>query len=145
MFFKMKKMLIVNPYKCTGCGLCELACSNAKEGIFKREGARIKIHKNLQTGFSVPTTCLQCENAWCQAACQYHAIERDSETGALIIDEDLCIGCQECVPACPYECIEFDVTKDVVTKCDLCDGTPNCVTYCYPNAIQVIEYENVGQ
>lgn len=140
----MKKMLIVNPYKCTGCGLCELACSRAREVDFKRKGARIKIQRDYETGFSTPTICLQCEEAWCRMACNVSAIDRDPNTGALIIDEDQCIGCEDCVSACPYGCIELDQAKDIVVKCDLCQGDPKCVEYCYSKAIRIIEYEKAG-
>ena len=139
----MKKMLIVNHFKCTGCGLCRLNCSVAKESVFELARARIHIHIDPHTGFSTPTVCLQCEDAWCQDACAADAIDRNLETGALIINEEQCTGCQECVSACPYGCIEFNHADDIALKCDLCNGDPKCVEMCYPNAIRVIDYQDV--
>jgi len=138
----MKIMLVINSYRCTGCRLCELICSAIKDGEFKPKSSRIRIISNSRAGISAPKVCLQCEKPWCQGACAYEAIERNPITGAMIIDEEKCVGCLECIRACPYGMIGFDDMARVAVKCDLCDGDPKCVEVCYPKAIRSIEYKD---
>jgi len=139
----MKKMLVVNEVKCTGCRLCELVCSAVKEDEFKPSNSRIKITVNSRVGISKPNVCIQCENPWCKEICTYDAIEMNPIIGAIIIDEEKCVGCLECIPACPYGMIRFDDRARIAVKCDLCDGNPRCVEVCYPKAIKVIEYNDI--
>ncbi|UCD58886.1 MAG: 4Fe-4S binding protein, partial [Candidatus Hydrogenedentota bacterium] len=61
--------------------------------------------------------------------CPAEAMSRDERTGAVVIDEQKCTLCLECVGACQYGAI--NVSPDgAVLKCDLCGGTPVCVWYC---------------
>jgi Fe-S-cluster-containing hydrogenase component 2 len=119
-------------------------CSAVNEGEFKPASSRIKIISHSRVGISTPNVCLQCENAWCEQACDYEAIERNEATGAMIIDKDKCIGCQECIPSCPYGMIRFDGEKKIAVKCDLCNGNPKCVEACYHRAIRLIEFNNIS-
>jgi Fe-S-cluster-containing hydrogenase component 2 len=132
----MEKKIVVNDSKCTGCRLCELICSALKVGEFKPTSSRIKVVSDSRTGISTPKVCLQCEEPWCQAVCANSAIERNSITGAITISEEKCNGCQECIDACPYGCIEFDDMVGIAVKCDLCNANPRCVEVCYPKAIE---------
>lgn len=43
-----------------------------------------------------------CKDHKCQVACLFHAIVRDEE-GKVIIKDNYCTGCGECVKACDYE------------------------------------------
>ena len=140
----MYKMLVVNHFKCTGCRLCELMCSAVKEGEFKPASSRIRVTNDSRVGISIPHVCLQCENPWCQEACTYDAIDRNANTGALVIDREKCVGCGECIPACPYGMIHLNDRYNIAAKCDLCDSQPRCVEACYPRAIKAIEYDDLG-
>ncbi|HHY06466.1 MAG TPA: iron hydrogenase [Clostridia bacterium] len=44
----------------------------------------------------------RCKENKCQVACLFHAIVRDEE-GKIVIKEDYCTDCGECVQACNYE------------------------------------------
>lgn len=45
-----------------------------------------------------------CQEQPCEAACLFQAIERDNK-GNVIIKDDYCTSCGQCVDACDYECL----------------------------------------
>ena len=70
--------------------------------------------------------------------CPVKAIKRHSETQAVVIDQDICIGCKECIVVCPFGAMQYDEAKRLLYKCDLCQGEPECVKWCYTKAIQYL-------
>jgi Fe-S-cluster-containing hydrogenase component 2 len=44
-----------------------------------------------------------------------------------------------CTAACPFGAIGFDEERQQVFKCDLCDGKPLCVDYCFPQTLDFLE------
>jgi DMSO reductase anchor subunit/ferredoxin len=74
-------------------------------------------------------------------ACPALAYSRDGLTGAVILDESKCIGCQYCLWACPYDAPVFDVGLGVMSKCTFCnhrlqDGLkPACAVHCPTGAL----------
>ncbi|MEM4474672.1 MAG: 4Fe-4S dicluster domain-containing protein [Candidatus Bathyarchaeia archaeon] len=125
------KAFIVDPKKCTECGLCELVCSYSKEHEFNPRKSRIYVtSKEIRV-------CRHCKKPPCIEACKLGAIVKNDLTGAVLIDEQKCIGCKACIPACPFGGILLTPETKVI-KCDLCDGDPNCVKYCFFDAIKWI-------
>lgn len=124
---------------CTGCRACELACSFYCEGIFAPSKSRIRVVKMDWHGIDVPTGCQHCEDAPCMLVCPVKAIYRDEDTSAVLVDYDACIGCKECMVACPFGAMHFDEEKRIVYKCDLCFGKPECVNWCFTKAIEYVE------
>jgi Fe-S-cluster-containing hydrogenase component 2 len=137
------KVFYINPEKCTGCRLCEMACSFNKHGKFNRELSNIRIETEEDKALNVPIKCMQCEDTPCARACVTQAIYRNDETGAMVIDYDKCIGCKACMVACPFGCINIIHAKEGtrVAVCDLCSGDPSCVKVCREGALQYIEEE----
>ncbi|RLI29543.1 MAG: 4Fe-4S dicluster domain-containing protein [Candidatus Hecatellales archaeon] len=129
------KILVVTPEKCTGCRICEMACSLHKEGVCSPSRSRIHVVKWEREGIDVPMVCWHCEDAPCAKACPVKAIYRDEETKAVLIDEDLCIGCRECMAVCPFGGVVMSDEGKMV-KCDLCGGDPFCAKLCPTEAIQ---------
>jgi Fe-S-cluster-containing hydrogenase component 2 len=86
--------------------------------------------------FSVPLTCLQCEDPACAAVCVVDALTKDPETGVVQYDPEACIGCRMCVSACPFGNISYDRESKSVIKCDVCQGEPECALFCPTDAIQ---------
>ncbi len=137
----MSGCLIVDADKCTGCGSCVLACSLAKEGSFSLSLSRIRIFRNEEVAEFVPKVCVQCQDAPCIAACPVDALSRNADTGAINLDRDACIGCRQCVAACPYGGVQFDPIRNIPLICDLCGGSPACVEACQlPQAIRYAQY-----
>jgi len=134
----MQKVLLIDPEKCTGCRICEIWCSFFHERECNPSKARIHVIKWEERGLDVPMVCQQCEIAVCQRVCPVGAIIRDSNTGAVIVNEDLCIGCRICLAACPFGGCSINLDDKKVIKCDLCGGNPKCSEMCPREAIQYI-------
>jgi molybdopterin-containing oxidoreductase family iron-sulfur binding subunit len=55
----------------------------------------------------LPAACQHCMRPLCVEACAAGATWRDADTGIVVIDNEICIGCQSCIPACPYNARSF--------------------------------------
>ena len=72
------------------------------------------------------------------------AISKDAETGAVVENTDLCIGCRMCTVACPLGGISINYETGKSIKCDLCGGDPFCVKVCGYGALSYIPLEQDG-
>lgn len=129
------KALTVDWTRCTGCGVCELVCSFTHEGAFQPSLSRIRVYRIDAQGVHFPVACLDCADPPCVAACPTTACHIDRGVPVVRVDEALCIGCRECVVACPFGAAHFNSVKGKAYQCDLCGGDPACVHQCYPGAL----------
>lgn len=139
----MGKMLYVDIEKCTGCRLCELACSFRHYDEYNPAKSRINVFRFGAQGSYLPVFCTQCEKAWCQGICPAGAISREEVNGSWIVrvSKAKCAGCKICLMACPFGNMSFVTERRKVQKCDLCEGEPECVAACLPGALQFKEAE----
>lgn len=79
--------------------------------------------------------CQQCSVAACMQVCPVGAIQRDEHSAALLVSQDKCLRCKMCTIACPFGAATYDPGKDMILKCDLCGGDPQCIKYCPSGAI----------
>ena len=56
-----------------------------------------------------------------------------------IVDEEKCVGCEECVDVCPVEVFEMKDDKSVPVNAEECLGCESCVEVCEEAAIIVEE------
>ncbi|MFC2081235.1 4Fe-4S dicluster domain-containing protein [Bacteroidota bacterium] len=164
--------------KCIGCRKCVYAC--VKENNLSRnpevhyikvfEMAKEKgvdvLHANPyynpehvpdEGHFYMPVQCQQCRNAPCVKVCPVKATWTEPD-GIVVVDYNWCIGCRNCMAACPYSARKFNWSqpylpvdeintdteylgnrpkeKGVVEKCTFCiqrvrNGKyPACVEIC---------------
>jgi Fe-S-cluster-containing hydrogenase component 2 len=130
--------------RCTGCGMCEMACSINHFGIINPELSRIRIYRYfLPVPKSVQNVCSQCsdQERECEKACPVDppVIHYDKEKLHMVVDEDRCLGssCAQCQEACPAHVPRFyPPDADYSFVCDLCETNgerrPQCVEVC-PN------------
>ncbi len=109
---------------CWGCKTCEVACkqeNGAADGVkliwVEEDGPRL-IDDKLDFGFRV-NLCRHCEDPPCADVCSEEAIQRRGD-GIVVLDYDLCTGCQACIDECPYDAISYDHYRNIAGKCNLC-------------------------
>ncbi len=141
--------VVHNPDICSGCRTCEIVCSVYHEGVASSMLSRLQWNKDVMNACVTDIlTCRQCAGPECLAACPTGALHVDEETGARVIDPDVCIGCQTCLDACPAtpSRIRYDEAKGICFKCDLCGGDPQCVKFCPTGALTSswLEYDFGG-
>ena len=142
----MSKKLMSKPELCVSCRICEMSCSLEKSGMFSPVKARIWIQKNRKGQYQ-PVICRQCSNAPCEKACPVEKnkpISRDKESGIVRLNIDTCIGCYDCVSACPFGAMRIDPGIEKVQKCDLCNGDPECVKWCPTGAVSVADTKAIN-
>ena len=59
----------------------------------------------------------------------------------VIVDQDKCDGCEECVLSCPGEVLEMIDGKAVVVRVEDCQICKTCEEICPKKAIKVVELE----
>lgn len=128
-------LLRIDPSLCTGCRMCEMACSIHHERMALPTGSlRIRVAYASDELF-LPLTCIHCVEAHCLVSCPFDALVRADANGVIQVIAENCTGCMLCVKACPYGGIHYIEEKKTVVKCDLCGGRPACVAYCPTQAI----------
>ena len=121
---------------CTGCRLCELACSASHNGAFNPEKARLKItHEYTDEGITITSShCIFCKK--CESVCPVGAISNNGRW--MIVDHETCIGCGTCEKNCPTGVIYLNKDKKSII-CDLCGGESKCVEWCPKGVISLKE------
>ena len=136
--------------KCTGCHMCELACSAWHEGAYRPSVSRLRVDVDPTAITVKGRTCLQTACAKCEEVCPTQAIQRheivvhptggDPVSGYVLrVDETLCTNCGECYEVCPHGVIFEHPERHVAYKCDLCDGEPQCVAFCQNPHVLAVE------
>jgi Fe-S-cluster-containing hydrogenase component 2 len=120
--------------KCVGCRLCQVACAFRETRQFNRGSARIVVKGIPEEGLHIPVYCINCEEAPCISNCPNGAIERQAETGAIVIDLSNCSACGVCISSCPIGAINKNLLG-LPQKCDGCHGRPACVEFCPTGAL----------
>jgi carbon-monoxide dehydrogenase iron sulfur subunit len=141
-----KPIWIVRDYiRCSGCRRCEIACSLHHEGWMWPEASRIRVFMPFP-GVEVPHFCAQCDDYPCVASCPMDALSVDKLTGAVIVNQEKCTSCGDCIEACPGEVPYLHPESNKAIICDLCGGDPECVKVCQEagyDALYLVE-EDVG-
>jgi len=142
--------LVIDLDRCTGCQTCAVACK-MEHGLEHISGIRVETiggpgrdtpagkYPNF-TMYYLPIPCMHCSEPPCLPACPVEAITRRQD-GIVLIDEEICDGCQQCLEACPYDVPVYDAQKNKVWKCTLCSHRvdqglePFCVSCCEMEAM----------
>ena len=118
--------LLVDVKKCQGCLSCMMACSLVHEGLINLSLSRIQVIQNSFARFPEDLTveqCRQCLEPACVEACLTGALKpRPAYGNVRMVDPAKCIGCGECIEACPYPPSRtvWDPASGRASKCDLC-------------------------
>lgn len=153
--------------RCTGCKTCELACKDYKDidlGFAYRkvyevtEGETTRDAEGMIStncvSYTVSMACNHCNEPTCVDVCPTGAMHKDADTGIVLVDAGMCIGCGYCHMACPYNAPKVDREKGHSVKCDGCierlgEGEkPVCVEACPARALDFlpdVDAMNMGE
>jgi Fe-S-cluster-containing dehydrogenase component len=90
---------------------------------------------------TVPVVCMHCDDPACAEVCPADAIKKTADGVVQSALTSHCIGCMNCVLACPFGVPRYIPQLDLMMKCDMCyDRTsagkrPMCVTVCPSGAL----------
>jgi len=142
------KAILTDVTKCIGCDKCKEACHNQynkNEVAILSEDASDDLSSAYWTTVVEPKEevfvrrhCLHCMDPTCVSVCPVGAFRKDEETGAVIYNDKICIGCRYCMYACPFGIprYEWGTPFPLVQKCILCydllkqGEKPKCVEAC---------------
>lgn len=137
--------MIIDSSRCIDCKACMVACkiaNNVPGGQWRnwikieRSGGDAAGNTSNTTVHYQPGGCMHCAEAPCLAACPTKATYRNTANGVIMVDHALCIGCGNCIPACPYGARFRHAKLNIVDKCDFCTHrlsqglAPACVDTC---------------
>ena len=94
-----------------------------------------------QPPVNISLACNHCKEAVCLNGCPSGSYFREPSTGAIVIDDQKCIGCRYCQWNCPYDAPKFNREKRIIGKCNLCyrglqEGRlPACAVACPTGAL----------
>jgi carbon-monoxide dehydrogenase iron sulfur subunit len=142
---QQRKFVSVDPSKCTGCGICEYACTLEKgETIWNPIRSRIRVVR-MTPLINFALTCKACKDAKCVKACPEKALSQSENTGILIINDKKCKGCDWCVQACEHGGITIHSDTGKAIACDLCQGEPKCIESCPEEALSMVDSDEAAE
>lgn len=121
--------MAIDLQRCFGCHACEVACKIANNNPSELDYNRVYTvggvgqttpvtydtasgsYPNCTLSF-LPMQCQHCVNAPCLEICPTGATRKDPDTGVVWVDENMCIGCDACLSACPYEGVRTHVSNE---------------------------------
>ena len=138
----------VDPSRCIGCQSCVKAC---EECDTHRGTSMINfdfIDRDGTTA-SAAYVCWHCEEPTCAMACPTDAIKKGDDGIVQSSLKSRCIGCSNCVLACPFGIPKIFPEYEQMMKCDMCyDRTsvgkrPMCATVCPSQALSYVRPEEI--
>jgi formate dehydrogenase iron-sulfur subunit len=157
-----EKIKLYDGTKCTGCRGCQLACKQWNQLPAKQTENRgtyqnppdlqpntwlLMRFQEISDGnggvkwLFRKDACMHCTDAACVKVCPSGALHH-TQYGTVGLDKSKCIGCKECIYACPFDVPRYDAATDKIAKCDMCFSRvdnaldPACVKACPTGALQ---------
>jgi Fe-S-cluster-containing dehydrogenase component/CRP-like cAMP-binding protein len=148
--------MLIDLDRCVRCDDCVRACASTHGG-----NPRFIRHGESQGKAMIAHACMHCVDPVCMIGCPTGAIHRSTEGGAVVINDQACIGCGTCANSCPYDNIQLVEIRNSeghmvldpktqtpilkATKCDLCfdqQGGPACVRACPHDALRRVDFQH---
>lgn len=112
--------------KCTGCKLCEVACSLQHAEAVNPWRSRIRVFIGEEFCFPV------IAGPYTEAAC--------NAKGIVLVDGMEMDGCVVCRASCPVKTAFKEPDTAIPLKCDFCGEPPDpqCVKWCEADALTIV-------
>lgn len=140
----------VDPRRCIGCNACVQACSEC-DTHKGRSMIQLDYVDRARSPQTVPVVCMHCDSPTCAEVCPADAIKRTGDGVVQTARKPRCIGCNNCVLACPFGVPKMSTEISLMMKCDMCyDRTsvgrkPMCATVCPSQALLYGTREEVAR
>ena len=116
--------------RCIGCHTCAVACKDWHD-IPAGDINWMRVFEILDGKFPdlkmayLSIACNHCADPPCIRACPTKAITKREEDGIVLVNQDLCLGYEECgakcLKACPWKAPQFkNMNGAKMEKCNLC-------------------------
>ncbi len=134
------RIFVIDQSRCIGCRACVQAC---EECGTHRGTSMIHLEEvdRSATTQTAPMICMHCEDPTCAQVCPADAIKQTEDGVVQSSLKPRCIGCSNCVLACPFGVPRYISAYDQMMKCDMCyDRTavgekPMCASVCPSDAL----------
>lgn len=148
---------LVDTRKCVNCKACQITCKVWNENVPDPTSAKTDFTSNTWTYVkereigtfpdvtyvTAKRQCMHCDEPVCVEVCPMggEAMHKEPD-GPVLLNQENCIKCQQCVRNCPYGVPQFDQEAGMVKKCVFCverlraGDQPACVSTCPPGAMQ---------
>ena len=133
-------MFVIDQSRCIGCEACVQACAEC--GTHRGQSLihldRVDRATTTQTA---PMVCMHCEDPTCAHVCPADALKQTEEGIVQPALKPRCIGCSNCVLACPFGVPKYVADFDQMMKCDMCTDrtseglSPMCASVCPSEAL----------
>jgi Fe-S-cluster-containing dehydrogenase component len=152
------RSILFDATKCIGCRQCVQACKDwndhPRTTLYELSSTTwITMEPPVLEGLSplwARNSCMHCDFAACAAVCPVEAITKYEE-GPVVINQEVCIGCEYCIYACPWEVITKDDITHKASKCTMCsdriseEKQPFCVQACPVEALDFGPTEEISE
>ena len=139
-----KYVMLVDTERCVNCKACETSCRaewNTPLGYSRNWVTEVVKEDSGMPQISLLSgRCMHCDDPPCVPACPTGASYKRDD-GMVLVDRELCTGCEFCVPVCPYDARFRDPTDGMISKCTFCQPRidiglePACVNVCFTRAL----------
>ena len=138
----------IDPSRCIGCQSCVNACAEC-ETHRGYPMIHVDFIDRRNTIDTVPMVCMHCDKPTCAEVCPADAIKKNEDGVVQSSLKPRCIGCSNCVLACPFGVPKMMSELEQMMKCDMCyDRTssgkrPMCATVCPSQALAYVPMEQI--
>jgi len=151
------KVFVFDTSICNGCYACQVVCKDEHCANDWTPYAKpqpdtgqfwLKLNEYVRGSVPqvkmtyIPVLCQNCEDAPCKAACPIEGAIYTRDDGLVLIDPKKCVGCMNCIAACPYGAIYYNTGLNIAQKCTGCAHLidrgwkePRCVDACPTGAL----------
>jgi len=131
----LRKLEVVDVDRCVGCLSCMFACARrfGKAGL-AATAIHVRSAGGMERGFAV-IVCRACPDPPCAKVCPTNAL-KPKPGGGVILLTNKCIGCGNCVKACPLKAVFWDEERNKPVICVHCGY---CVDFCPHEVLAVKE------
>ncbi len=123
-----KRLSVLDADRCVGCQACMFACAR-RLGHGGLAGSCIGVRSagGMRRGFTV-VVCRACPDPPCVRVCPTDALTA-RPGGGVHLRHELCIGCGNCVQACPLRAVFWDRAQGKPLICVYCGACAACCPY----------------